>query len=723
MNEEVVLNRFIFFPAMLVVVGFETASAQTPANISIVQGNGQLICATCPQANFRFFDPMVVRVTDASGSPVPNTQVSWIVTSGTGSLNSQSFTDGNGNSQNTYFQSSQAGTLLQPFLQSTIVASAGNASATFTLTQGLSNLTTGLQYVQVGVRSPAQGTAFTGSAGSQSSVQLQAVATAITGLPIPGVSLRLLNNQDPTQGPSVACVTGAGADPGSVLTDSTGLATCTPVFGPVAGTGSFAALVGGVLSSFNNNNQPIGYFQSSNFGLTVTPGIPGAISLVSGNNQSANPGQALAVPLVAQVSDKSGNPLAGQAVTWTVSPAGAAALSNTSSASNAAGQVSTNASLSAGASGQVQVKVASSTNPQISYTFTITANAQITGLQKISGDGQSIAVNTAFPTPLTVQITTSSGAGMANIPVLFTVTGPVTLSAYTMNTDSSGRAQVTAQAGGTPAPATVTAASGAFNVTFNLTVTPPAPTITASAFYNGADFKQGSISPCSIATIIAPGIAPNIQGVVSSGQPVGAQPYQLANVTVAFRGSLSPIYSVSNINGQQQVTFQLPCDVTPGNSVPVTVTVNGNPATVNVPVLPASPGIFQTVMSDGRLRAVLVRPDGSFVSLTNPARRGEQIVAFLTGLGPTMQANIGTNSVPAPGTTASVLGQVIVGINNSGVPVVSSQLSPDLIGVYEVTFLVPPDAPQGNNIVFSVAVNPPNSSTTQFSNGSAIPIQ
>jgi uncharacterized protein (TIGR03437 family) len=144
---------------------------------------------------------------------------------------------------------------------------------------------------------------------------------------------------------------------------------------------------------------------------------------------------------------------------------------------------------------------------------------------------------------------------------------------------------------------------------------------------------------------------------------------------------------------------------------------------VNVPVLPASPGIFQTVMSDGRLRAVLVRPDGSFVSLTNPARRGEQIVAFLTGLGPTTQANIGTNSVPAPGTTASVQGQVIVGINNSGVQVVSSQLSPDLIGVYEVTFLVPPDAPQGNNIVFSVAVNPPNSSTTQFSNGSLIPIQ
>jgi len=40
---------------------------------------------------------------------------------------------------------------------------------------------------------------------------------------------------------------------------------------------------------------------------------------------------------------------------------------------------------------------------------------------------------------------------------------------------------------------------------------PPAPTLTAGNFYNGADFKAGSISPCSIATIIAPGLAPGIQ--------------------------------------------------------------------------------------------------------------------------------------------------------------------------------------------------------------------
>ena len=40
-------------------------------------------------------------------------------------------------------------------------------------------------------------------------------------------------------------------------------------------------------------------------------------------------------------------------------------------------------------------------------------------------------------------------------------------------------------------------------------------------------------------------------------------------------------------------------------------------------------------MSDGVLRAVLVRPDGSFVSLQNPARIGEVIRMYATGLGQT----------------------------------------------------------------------------------------
>jgi uncharacterized protein (TIGR03437 family) len=80
---------------------------------------------------------------------------------------------------------------------------------------------------------------------------------------------------------------------------------------------------------------------------------------------------------------------------------------------------------------------------------------------------------------------------------------------------------------------------------------------------------------------------------------------------------------VTNSGGQESVSVQVPCETTPGSSVPVAVNAGGGTATVNIPVQIASPGIFETPMSDGVRRAVMVRADGSFVSLENPARRGE----------------------------------------------------------------------------------------------------
>jgi uncharacterized protein (TIGR03437 family) len=142
-------------------------------------------------------------------------------------------------------------------------------------------------------------------------------------------------------------------------------------------------------------------------------------------------------------------------------------------------------------------------------------------------------------------------------------------------------------------------------------------------------------------------------------------------------------------------------------------------------VVAASPGILETVMSDGVRRAVAVRPDGSVVGPGNPARResgGELIRVFVTGLGPALPA-MATGSIPVPGADLFAQGQVIVGVNNSGAHVVSSRVSPNLIGVFEVTFQVPSDAPTGNDVVLSVDVNAVGDTQTRFSNGSKLPIQ
>jgi len=150
------------------------------------------------------------------------------------------------------------------------------------------------------------------------------------------------------------------------------------------------------------------------------------------------------------------------------------------------------------------------------------------------------------------------------------------------------------------------------------------------------------------------------------------------------------------------------------------VTVGAGATPVNVPVAAASPGIFQTQMSDGVLRALLVRPDGSYVSLQNPARRGETEIAFVTGLGATSPP-VGTGALPVPGTTATVQGAVVPGMTGQAVPLVYARLSEDLPGVYLVAFQIPATMNTGNNVTLSVGIQV--SGTTTYSGLSTIPVQ
>ena len=739
------MNRSISFsffaPTVLVLaVMAHSASAQTPANITVASGNGQLICPSCtvlgavlPSA----FDNMFVKVTDANGNPVSNAPVTWAITSGfasgqpflgNGSATDQTFTNAQGIATESFAAPSFGAPAGTAFSQSSITASITSGTAvtfyeTLAYSSGALNQSVSVQLLTPST-TPAcancifPGDILKGAAGSTSSTPFEVVVYSSFGTVVPNVSFRLIPNQS---SPTITCATGAGADSGSVLTDSTGTAVCTAVLGSTAGSGSFYGLIGGVASlGFNVGGPPQGYFQTGNFGLNITPGAATGITIVSGNNQSAAPGKALGAALVAKTVDTSGNPLSGQQVVWTVvSPTNGATLSNTTTTSDANGNVQTNVTLASGTSGAVTIKVALANNSNVSATFTATATTQITGLQFVSSNSNTVMVNAT--TPVTVQLTASNGQSSANIPVTFSITGAATLSATSAVTNSSGQATVNVVAGATTGAVTVVASAGGQTASFNMTVIPQGPTLTAGSFYNGADFQQGSISPCSIATIIAPGVAASIQGTLAY-DGVGALPYTLGSVQVTFNGAQAPIYNVANANGQQQVTVQVPCSVTPGN-VPVVVSVGGGSSSVTVPVKAASPGLFMTTFTAGSAGIpVLLRPDGSFVSPTNPAHKGETLIAFVTGLGPTTPS-VATNALPAPGSNPTLQGTIIPGMNGQGVSLLGSSVSTDLVGVDTVTFVVPSTTPSGNS-TFSVGVlYPSGGSTIYYSNVGVFPVQ
>lgn len=729
--------RFLISAAALALslIAPVAPAQNTTQNISVVSGNGQLICNNCLSSTNFQFQQLVVKVTDANGNPVSGATVNWNTpTAPVGStlLAGNTTTTGvDGTTSNTFFVplgifNSDA---FHAFAQYVVTASTATSTATFYLTQAFQDApnATGFSLTPVQVRLKPDnqiplGGPLSGQIGSTISPTFQLFVIDEHGNVVPNVAMFLSSTTDPTQGPGMECATQPGAGTNTVLTDSTGLATCTPIIVGVPGTSQIFVNVGGVVPA--PGQPPTFYWQSlSPITLTATPGVPGSIKIVQGNNQTANAGQALGSTLIAEVDSTGGQPLGGAAVNWTVTPAGAATLSNSSSTSDQNGQVTTNVTLANVANGTVQVKAAVASDATKSVTFTITAVPiiTVTGFQIISGNGQITPVNTQFAQPLVVQVTTTNGT-VANVPVQFSSTGPVTLSATSVATDSNGRAQVTATAGSITGAVTVTATvasgSGIGTQSFNLTVVSQAPSVTSNNFVNGADLQRNSLSPCSLGAVVGPNGFFGIPAISAGfpGQPV-ASPVQLN-----IGGLNATILGVSNNSaGQQQITFQVPCEASAGASVPVTFGVGGGTTNLNIALQPASPGVFQTLGSDGVLRAVIIRPDGTFASPSNPARLGETEVALVTGLGPTTPP-VGTGAVPQPGTTATVQGTVVVGMQGGGVPLVSATLSPDMPGVYLVTFQIPSGIATGDD-TFSIGLIPAGSNTALYSVTTKIPVR
>ncbi len=723
--------RSILFAAVCLAVLFApSASAQTqPYTITTYTGNGQMVCAGCPQWIYTTFDPLVAKVVDATGAPVVATTVTWYVSQGNGFLGTYStVTDANGLTQNTYWADIVTGSVVQPFISNEVVATISNSAyAIFYETQVLA-LTGGVIDATVEAYPIGSGefpVTLSGAAGT--TAQAIQIYTHSYGTPIPGVEVQLINYQT---SPSVSCAPGSGTsfigDPGTALSDSTGLVTCNPVLAG-SGTGGFQILVGGV-AVWSQTGAPQAYRSFDSNVLNVTKPSPASIQVTGGNNQTVTAGQAIPSALTAIVKDTNGNLLASQAVTWTVSPATAGNFTNTVSTSDSNGKVQTGFTLATSASGNVSITVAISGNSSIKNSFTLTAMPLYTVgvLTKGSGgDNQTTTSGQTFPNPLVVTVTTSTGQAISGATVNFSSTGNANLSASSVTTNSAGQAQVivTAPVTTTQVSLTVTATSGGLFVNFTLTVNPAGPVVSTSGFVNAADQKAGSLSPCSLATVSGSGIAPGIQGT-AVGASFGPGLLTLGGASLTLSGTPAPIFSIANNSGTQSLTFQVPCEVTAPASSSVIVSVNGGSSSpISVPILAASPGIYGAVGSDSVNRAILVRQDGSFVSLSNPARRGETVTAFLTGLGPTTP-QVGTNQLPPRGVNASVNGTTIVGIGVGGVAtLVSAQLTADLVGVYQVSFVVPANLTTGNSIGLSVGLIPTGATGALYSNLVYIPVQ
>ncbi len=219
------------------------------------------------------------------------------------------------------------------------------------------------------------------------------------------------------------------------------------------------------------------------------------------------------------------------------------------------------------------------------------------------------------------------------------------------------------------------------------------PAIASRGVVSAASFEQGAdVAPGSIIAIFGSNMAS-----AATSAPSVPLPSALAGVKVSIGGNDAPLFFTNSTQANVQVPFNLPPNsrtqavlrVTPTGSTQEQVAV---PESISIG--PAHPGIFLAGVAN---QGVIVNLQGSVVDAAHPARAGDTVVIYATGLGLTDQT-VGTG-LPSPSSpVASVTTPVTVTIGGKTAAVAFAGLTPTLVGLYQVNVIVPAGITPGDAV-------------------------
>jgi uncharacterized protein (TIGR03437 family) len=214
-----------------------------------------------------------------------------------------------------------------------------------------------------------------------------------------------------------------------------------------------------------------------------------------------------------------------------------------------------------------------------------------------------------------------------------------------------------------------------------------APSLANNSALNGATFALNQpIAPGAIVSIFGSNFSTGSASFSSVPMPT-----MLDGTSVTFNGVAAPLFYVSS----GQINAQAPFNMALG-PVQIQVSRGGilSPVTTSISAL-YSPGIFVTnqQISQG---AIVHNADFSLVTTSNPARVGEYISIFATGLGPVNGSAVSGAAAPSVPPFAPTVNSPIVMIGTSFAYVNYSGLAPGYVGLYQVNALIPSGIPAGN---------------------------
>jgi uncharacterized protein (TIGR03437 family) len=221
-----------------------------------------------------------------------------------------------------------------------------------------------------------------------------------------------------------------------------------------------------------------------------------------------------------------------------------------------------------------------------------------------------------------------------------------------------------------------------------------APVLPANAITDGAGFTVNDIAPGSIVSIFGTGLA----GAVLQASPTSALPTALFDAGVTFNNIPAPLYYVS----PTQIDAQVPLELTPG---PVTVQVLKNlavSASQVLNLLAAAPAILSVNQQGTGAGLVFHAADSTLVTTSSPAKAGETLLIYCTGLG-ALKSTLKSGQLP-PSPPPDTVSAPQVTIGGATAVLTVSGAAPGYVGLYQVGAQVPANSQKGNSVAITLAL-------------------
>ena len=217
---------------------------------------------------------------------------------------------------------------------------------------------------------------------------------------------------------------------------------------------------------------------------------------------------------------------------------------------------------------------------------------------------------------------------------------------------------------------------------------PQPPSISTGGVVNAADYTS-VVAPGMIVALFGDSMASKVSS--ATGTPL---PTALDGTSVEVNGQAIPLFFVS----PKQINAQMPFGISGQLQVRVR-TATGISAPATITVVASAPRLFTKSM-DGKGEPILLHSsDWSPGSAASPARPGEYLILFLTGLGAVSPA-IPAGQAAGDNGTYGPLNQlapnaVTVSVGGKQAAILFAGLAPGFVGLYQINLQAPVDMPRG----------------------------